>query len=219
MKMKDKIIIFDWGGVVENHENKRKEIDDAKIRFIKRFNNSISDKNILSRWTDETDALTGVQFGATNNEKDIKDWVNLIQRVMNINVPFDEFKKVYEEEFIKIHYYKDVVEFVHSLKDKCKIGILSNLTPFDKFRIDYQYNLSKFDCVYLSFELGLEKPDKKIYEYVLNDLKTEPKNILFIDDNFDNIMGAKECGWNTCQAFGYELDKIKESVNIFLNDV
>ena len=37
-------------------------------------------------------------------------------------------------------------------------------------------------------------------------------------DNKDNIEMAKACGWNTCMAFGYELDKIKNSVNKFLNE-
>lgn len=135
---------------------------------------------------------------------------------MDINIPLEEFKRLYEEELSSVKYYKDVAEYAHSLKSKCKIAILSNLMPFDRKRIDDQYDLSKFDYVYLSFEVGLRKPDKRIYEYVLNDLKVLPENILFIDDDTNNILMAKECGWNTCQAFGYELDRIKENVETFL---
>ena len=126
--------------------------------------------------------------------------------------------KSLEEELTSVKYYKDVVEFAHSLKDKCKIAILSNLMLFDKKRIDDQYDLSKFDYVYLSFELGMRKPNKKIYEYVLNDLNVKPENILFIDDDYNNIVSARECGWNTCQAFGYELDRIKDDVHKFLEE-
>ena len=125
--------------------------------------------------------------------------------------------KTDEEELSTVKYYNDVVEFAHSLKDRCKIAILSNLTPFDKKRINDQYDLNKFDYVYLSFEIGLKKPNKDIYKYVLNNLKIEPKEILFIDDDTNNILAAKECGWNTCQAYGYELDKIKTAVYEFLN--
>lgn len=135
---------------------------------------------------------------------------------MNINVPYEEFKKSYEEEMTSVKYYQDVVDYAHSLRSKCKIAILSNLMFSDKKRINDQYDLSKFDYVYLSFALEMKKPDKKIYEYVLNDLKTSPDKILFIDDETNNILMAKECGWNTCQAFGYELDKIKKSVDDFL---
>lgn len=120
------------------------------------------------------------------------------------------------EELKTVKYYKNVVEYAHSLKGKCKIAILSNLLPFDKKRINDQYDLSKFDYVYLSFEVGMQKPNKEIYEYVLSDLDVAPQNILFIDDDATNILVAKECGWNTCQAFGYELDKIKNNVECFL---
>ena len=68
-------------------------------------------------------------------------------------------------------------------------------------------NLKMFDYVFLSFEIGLRKPDREIYEYVLKSIQTTPNNVLFIDDYINNIQGAKECGIQTCCAFGYELDK------------
>lgn len=212
----DKIVIFDWGGVVESHENNFQDINNAIVRLIKNFNKGLSKEEIISKWTDET--TKGDCIGYINDEESIRDWVDLIQKNMNIDVPFEEFKIKYEEEFSKVKYYKEVVEYAHSLKDKCKIGILSNLHPFDKKRIDEQYNLDMFDYVFLSFEIGMLKPDHKVYQYVINKLKVDPKNILFIDDDCKNIFGAKECGLNTCQAFGYELDKIKKAVDKFLNN-
>lgn len=212
----DKIVIFDWGGVVESHEEDMKELNDAKIRLIKRYNSMLTEEEILKRWTDKT--LSGLCIGALNEESLIYSWVEHLEKNMKINVPFLEFKNAYLEEFSKVSFYKEVVEYVHSLKGKCKIAILSNLTPFDKPRIDFQYHLSKFDYVYLSFEIGLRKPSKEIYEYVLKDCKLLPQNILFIDDDEKNIESANECGWNTCQAFGYELDKIKKEVERFLQN-
>ena len=63
----------------------------------------------------------------------------------------------------------------------------------------------------------MRKPNRDIYEYVLSDLGVKPEQILFIDDDSQNILMAKQCGWNTCQAQGFELDKIKESVDQFLS--
>lgn len=211
----DKVVIFDWGGIVESHENDLQDLKAAKVRLIKRFTKLLSDQEILERWTNKT--AEGISIGATNKEEDIKSWVAINQKNMDINVPFEEFKKAYEEEFDLVRYYKNVVEYAHSLKERCKIAILSNLTPFDKKRIDKQYDLSKFDYVYLSFEIGIRKPDRKIYEYVLENLGISPKDIFFIDDDINNILMAKECGWNTCQACGYELEKIKNGVEQFLN--
>lgn len=212
-----KVIIFDWGGVVESHENNLRDLKEAKIRMIKKLNSNLSDEEILASWTDKTS--TGILMGATNDPENIKDWVNLVQYNMGISISYDEFKRLYEEELSSVKYYKEVVDYAHSLKNRCKIAVLSNLMPFDKKRIDNQYDLDEFDYVYLSFEIGLKKPDKQIYEYVLNDLKIDANDILFIDDDTDNISIAKECGWNTCQAFGYELDKIKKSVEEFLKEM
>lgn len=117
---------------------------------------------------------------------------------------------------VDIDCYKDVVEYAHSLKEKCKIGILSNLSYLDKQRLDKQVNIKQFDFVWLSFELKCRKPDEKIYRIVEEDCKIKPENILFIDDSKENIETAKKLGWNTCNAYGYELDKIKEKVEKFL---
>lgn len=207
-------IIFDWGGIVESHENNLEEFNNAKIRLVKRFHSQLSDDEILKRWTYDT--RDGVSFGTIQEEEKIKEWVTFLQERMGIKVPFSEFQKGYEEEFSKIKSYQEVVAFAHSLKGKCQLGILSNLMPLDKKRIHEQYDLSQFDYVYLSFEIGMLKPDPRVYEYVLNDLGIAPENILFIDDEEANIKMAQQYGWQTCQAVGYELDKIKEKVASFL---
>ena len=184
----NRVVIFDWGGVVESHEDNLQELKNAKIRMIKKWNSQLTDNEILEGFTDMTPS--GIFIDETNDEKDIKDWVKLIQKNMNINVSFEEFKKAYEEELSSVKYYKDVVQYVHSLKNKCNIAILSNLMAFDQKRIDEEYDLSKFDKVYLSFEIGIQKPNKEIYEYVQNDLKIDSKDILLIDDREDNILAA-----------------------------
>ena len=95
-------------------------------------------------------------------------------------------------------------------------GILSNLGTIDKQRLDKQVDLKQFDYVWLSCELKYSKPNKKVYEIVENDCKLDPTNILFIDDVQANLEPAKEKGWNICNAFGYELDKIQRCVEKFL---
>lgn len=213
--MIDKIVIFDWGGVCESHEDNMHDLDRAKIRVIKKFNSKLTDEEILKRWTSRNSKR--VLIGALNRREDIEDWFSLLKKNMDISVSYEEFKKTYEEELSIVKYYKELVDYAHSLKGRCRIAILSNLMPLDRKRINDQYNLGMFDFVYLSFEMGIRKPDGKVYEYVLNDLGITGENILFIDDDFDNIFMAREYGWNTCQAFGYELDKIKEAVESFLD--
>lgn len=212
MRKQDKIIIFDWGGVIESHKEGEYSILKAIINLIKHFNSKEDENTIVDRYNAQS--VKNITYH-TNFEND--KWFDMIKQEFNLKCNPQEFYDYYIKEFDKIEYYKDVVDLAHSLKDKCKIGILSNLGSLDKQRLDKQVDLKQFDYVWLSFELDARKPKEKIYKIVENDCKIESKNILFIDDNKENIETAQNRGWNTCLAFGYELDKIKDSIDEFLN--
>ena len=212
MKNQNKIIIFDWGGVIESHKEGEYSIDRAIINLIKHFNNEEDENTIVERY--HAQSVEDITYHIyLENDK----WFQKIKHEFNLKCTTEEFYDYYIKEFDKIEYYKDVVKYAHSLKDKCKIGILSNLGSLDKQRLDKQVNLKQFDYVWLSFELNCRKPKEKIYEIVEKDCKIEPKNILFVDDSKENIEVAKIRGWNTCLATGHELDKIKDSIDKFLN--
>lgn len=210
MNTDEKIVIFDWGGVIESHREGKYSLNTAITNFIKYFNNDVDENGLIEKYFDV----------CTNKiEQGNKDynWFEKIKYNFNLECTEEEFYKFYEEEFNRIEYYKEVVEYAHSLKNKCKIGILSNLGSVDKQRLDKQVDLSKFDYVWLSFELKCSKPNEKVYKIVEEDCKIEPNNILFIDDFKENLKPAQARGWNTCNACGYELEKIQKSVSEFLN--
>ena len=54
-----------------------------------------------------------------------------------------------------------------------------------------------FTKTYYSHLLRLRKPNTNIYEFVLQDASISPSETLFIDDNADNIFGAKAVGLQT----------------------
>jgi len=54
-----------------------------------------------------------------------------------------------------------------------------------------------FDKTYYSHQIGHSKPSLACYRYVLNDCGALPQETLFIDDNADNIAGAKQLGIQT----------------------
>lgn len=68
--------------------------------------------------------------------------------------------------------------------------------------LDNTYNITAwedryFDRAYYSHLMGLRKPHREIYETVLNDHQLRPDQLLFIDDNADNIAGANALGIKT----------------------
>ena len=51
-----------------------------------------------------------------------------------------------------------------------------------------------FEKAYYSHLIKMRKPDAEIFEFVLKDSKLEAAQTLFLDDNEDNISGARACG-------------------------
>lgn len=216
MEEKNKIIIFDWGGVIESHRDGEYNIRTAMKSMIKRLNKDINDRDIIKEYESCRKNEQGINIDCCNDIKKCEEWYERIKNTFHFNNTLEEFSRVYKEEYSKVEYYQEVVEFAHSLKSIAITGILSNLIFLDKARLNKQVDFKYFDYVWLSFELNCDKPNEEIYKIVENDCKIEPKNILFIDDCKENIEMAEKRGWNTCNAYGYELDKIKRSVTEFL---
>ena len=54
-----------------------------------------------------------------------------------------------------------------------------------------------FEKAYYSHRMKMRKPDREIYETVLNENKLMPEQTLFLDDNLPNLEGAERCGIKT----------------------
>lgn len=212
----EKIVIFDWGGIVESHKDGENNYFKIIIKIIKTINPNINENEIISLWKKCNLDETGKNILVCNENKDLEKWFDRVKNVFSLDCDLKTFDEIYQKEFEHVDCYKDVIQLEYETRKRCKIGILSNLIFLDKERLSKQLDLNKFDYVWLSFELGEEKPDNKIYEIVENDCKLKPQNILFVDDREDNILAAKKRNWNVCRAFGYEVDKIKEAIENFL---
>ena len=92
-------------------------------------------------------------------------------------------------------YYLNITNFkFFGISEK---AIQTDLTLNQIKKIDYDNfvrDISKdcYDEFYKSYEIGHNKPDKEIYEYVINDLGVNPSDIVFFDDRMENVEGAKE---------------------------
>lgn len=202
---KNKVILFDWGNIVESHTTDY-NVYDAYNFLFKEFGCDIDDKINLGKY----------QLSSISSMEEYEKTFEEIREEYHLQCDFKKFLERYDYYFEKISSYYEVRDFEVSLRDKCFIGILSNLAIVDKKRLDAQVGLDNYDYVFLSFELGCQKPDSKIYDIVSEKLPFESKDILFIDDSLKNIEEAKRHGWNTLLATGLELDKIKQVCEEFL---
>ena len=206
---KNKLILFDWGNIVESHTLDGYSCEKAwKDLFLSCGYDSDEDFFPL---------LKKYELSSISNIDVFRDVYKKMKKEFGFNTSLKKFIDLYYYYFNKIDYYIDVKDYEHSLRDKCYIGILSNLMIFDKNRLDRQVDLSKYDFVFLSFELECKKPDIVLFEKVQSQLPFSKDDILFIDDRKENIKVAKKFGWNTLCATALELDKIKDVCNKFLD--
>lgn len=114
---------------------------------------------------------------------------------------------------------QEVVEAVRKTKKKgYKALICSNNFPARVNGLQERFRfLDNFDVAVFSYQVGATKPSEKIFRELVNRARVRPEEIVFADDNEDNLAGAKRIG---IQAFYYEgfgqfLAKLKElGVNI-----
>lgn len=214
--MVNKLVLFDWEGVILRKYPQPHSSKEAIINTIKFFNNSLTEDDAYTVYRATLKDENGVYVSQYNDDINITKWFERLKEKANLIVEKADFYNKFEEEFLKTEPYKDVVELIHSLKGKCKVGVFSDLILYCGKALDKQVNFNTLDYVFLSYETGLLKTDIKAFENVEKITKIEPENILFIDDYDFNLENARNRGWNTCLAEGFEIEKINKKINKFL---
>jgi len=178
-----KAIIFDWDGVFTSN-------------FYDKILKVCNDKN----------KLIDIESKYYDKDNCVGFWEELRK----------EFKIDYTdkqlEKLINYQIDTDLLNLIPKLKD-FRLYLLSNQV---KSRTDYiksNFDLSYFIQTFFSNEIGLKKPSKEIFQYVLDQIKLEPKECLFIDDTQINIKTAKSLGINTIKC--KNLNQLKKELILF----
>lgn len=93
--------------------------------------------------------------------------------------------------------YTDVVAIAEKVGEKYSTGLLSN-APGEYLRgILVDNDLERlFETIVISSEIGMVKPDRNIFEYILDKMDAVAQETIFIDDSPLNVEGAKAVGIN-----------------------
>ena len=187
---------------------------------IKRFK-SIGLKNVedyLNPYT-QTDIFGDIEEGKISAEQFREKLSELIGK----EVTYEECK------FAWLGYRQDVplrnLDILRKLKAQgYKLILLSNTNPFmmswglsGEFDGNGNSLESYFDSLYLSYKLGVMKPNKKIFQYIIDNEKIQPGESLFIDDGERNINAARLLGFKTLCPINGE-DWTKELIELLKNN-
>lgn len=153
--------------------------------------------------------------GVLVSEKDIElsEVEEKLERMFGPNLNDEDYlkqaKKIVEKDSEVINTTKVLINKLYKIKDKrifkkikeinenVKIIIATNHLSFVKDFIKESFNIDYLDDIIISAEIHKIKPNLDFYQYILNKYSIESKELLFLDDNINNINGAQALGINT----------------------
>ena len=138
--------------------------------------------------------------GAKSEEEYIEDFVELAPHLEK------EIRRVFENITDIVEEYSYTNEFVKSLKDQgMKVYLLSNYSK-KSFEADSQrYTFLPYvDGGVISYEVKFLKPEKEIYQFLLEKYDINPERAVFLDDLEENLEGARAFGIETIHVTSHE---------------
>lgn len=200
-----KLVLFDADGVTINGEPFSKEL-------TRKYN--IPPESTLK-------FFKGIFKDTKTNHADLREVIAPFLKewgwVKSIDEFLDEWFK-YEHQQIN----QELINYISALRKKgVSVALATNQ---EKYRA--QYILEKmgfgkiFDRTYFSAHLGLKKPDAAFFRKITEDWPQIQKDeVLFWDDMEENILAAREFGWNAEVYKDFEdfKEKMNHYLSIFLN--
>ena len=129
---------------------------------------------------------------------------------------YDAALKVYNNWYYNNPVISDTAELIRELKASgARLYLLSNISigfAENWHKIPEVSNiLSLFDGLVFSGPIGMNKPNRDIFEHLLEKFNLKAEDCVFIDDSEKNINGAKAVGINTILFTG-DAEKLREEL-------
>lgn len=156
--------------------------------------------------------------GVLVSEKDIElsEVEEKLERMFGPNLNDEDYlqqaKEIAKKDLEIINTTKVLIDKLYKVKDKeifkkikeknenVKVIIATNHLSFVKDFIKESFNIDYLDDLIISAEIHKIKPNLDFYQYILNKYGIESKELLFLDDNINNINGAQILGINTIKV-------------------
>ncbi len=198
--MKYEIIIFDADETL--FDFKKSERDAFKNTMLE-FDIEYDENHHLKIYTDINMAIWKEFEDGLITQKKLK--VERFKRLSDkLNAGFDEtaFAKSYMKHLSNASFlYDDTTDLVESLHKDYRLTIITNgLTDVQDNRIRKSIIAEFFEDIVVSEEVEASKPDPKIFEHALNNIKhTDKSKVLMVGDSLtSDIQGGINFGIDTC---------------------
>ena len=184
-------IILDFGGVLLNIDYTRTEkafrdlgIDDFGERYSQLKQTELFDQLETGRITEEKflSALKEISGKMLSDQQIIEAW-----NAMLLDLPLRRLQILQQ---LQLHFDLFLLSNTNAIHEAAFNKILKAQAGFASMAVF-------FDKVYFSHRVGLRKPDKAIFELILNEHQLQPERTLFVDDSPQHIEAAQKLGIQT----------------------
>lgn len=181
-------LILDLGGVLLNIDY------DAPQRAFEKL--GFENFNSLFTQAKQDRLFDDFEKGKISND----DFRNGLRKISGKNIPDHEIDFAWNSILLDLPEFK--LKLLGELKQNYRLFLLSNtnnihIPVFEKEMNEKYGNQvfhSYFEKIYYSSKVGFRKPDREIFELVLNEQNLIPGNTIFIDDSIQHVEGALETG-------------------------
>ena len=187
-KTTTKAILFDFGNVIINIDVEKAILAFSELTFKSpaRVNQLFADAEVFKKY--ETGYYSDDEFR------------DVIRQILSYPLNDQEIDQAWNALLLDVP--KKRLDFLESIKMKYPIYLLSNTNNIHieqcKQYFRTKFGIPNFETIFsetfLSYKMGLWKPDYKIYDAAISNIGCKPEEILFLDDNQDNIDAATDLG-------------------------
>ena len=144
---------------------------------------------IAAQWAVD-DAYKAFEVGAM----DFDEYVDSLSRRLCISLTRDEWRTGWNELLRDL--FEDVAGLLTLVASALPLYVFSNTNPVhqEAWQSRFASALTPVRKIYTSWEIGLRKPNVEAYLAVADDIGVAPADILFVDDNAENVAGGKAAG-------------------------
>lgn len=103
--------------------------------------------------------------------------------------------------------FPNTFDLLDAIPAKLSVAALSNTSAVHWQHVEATGLTDKLDHLFLSHEIGYLKPDHQAFQVVVEGLKLPAQEIIFFDDNVDNVLAANAFGLKAHQALNPEQAK------------
>ncbi|MDX1378980.1 MAG: HAD family phosphatase, partial [Anaerolineales bacterium] len=178
-----KVVFFDLGGVIL-----RTEYQAPRQRLAESFGLDYDDIDNVVFGGGANGTAPKATVGAITEEE---HWLNVMKILKQ---PAGEYERVRDEFFGGDILDHDILNFLRSIKQKYKVGLISNAWSGLRNYIVREKFDDVFDHMIISAEVGVAKPDAKIYQIALEQFQVQAKEAVFVDDFIENIEACEKLG-------------------------